>query len=65
MFSGRHNAQQAPLRQLPEPAIIAKLERDSLGIWNTIPQRFLHNYINDMRSRKVAVIRGEGGHTRY
>lgn len=44
---------------------LAELERDLINTWNNLPQRVLCNYVNSMRSRCVAVIRANRGHTRY
>ena len=53
------------VRQLPQPQNLVDLERDLVNIWNNLPQRFLFNYVNSMRSRCLAVVRANGGHTRY
>lgn len=53
------------VRQLPQPQNLAELERDLINTWNNLPQRVLCNYVNSMRSRCLAVIRANGGHTRY
>ena len=53
------------VRQLPQPQILVDLERDLVNIWNNLPQRFLFNYVNSMRSRCLAVVRANGGHTLY
>ena len=53
------------VRQFPQPQNLVDLERDLVNIWNNLPQRFLFNYVNSMRSRCLAVVRAIGGHTRY
>lgn len=53
------------IRRLPAQQNLVQLQRDILNEWNNAPQRFLHNYINSMRQRCLAVIRANGGHTRY
>lgn len=39
--------------------------KGNLNEWNNVPQIFLHNYINSMRQRCLAVILENGGHIRY
>jgi ketohexokinase/beta-glucosidase len=53
------------VRQLPQPQNLAQLERNFVNTWTNLPQRFLFNYVNSMRTRCLAVIRANGGHTRY
>lgn len=53
------------VRQLPQPQNLAELERDLINTWYNLPQRVLCNYVNSMRSSCLAVIRANGGHTRY
>ena len=38
------------MRQLPQPQNLMDLERDLVNIWNSLPQRFLFNYVNSMRN---------------
>ena len=51
--------------RLPTQRNIGELLRDITNVWNRLPQHYLHNYINSMRQRCLAVIRARGGHTRY
>ena len=53
------------VKQLPQPPNLVDLERDLVNIWNNLQKRFLFNYANSMRSRCLAVVRANGGHTRY
>ena len=43
------------------PALRATITRE----WNNIGQQFFNNYVMSMRARCLAVIRANGGHTRY
>ena len=53
------------VRRMPAQQDLAQLERDILQVWRNLPQHFLQNYINSMRSRCLAVINAQGDHTRY
>lgn len=53
------------LRELPVQLDLAQLDRDIHQVWQGLPQRFLHDYINSMRSRCQAVIEAHGGHIPY
>ena len=53
------------LRKLPRRRYLAELRRDIVNAWNNLPQRLLQKSINSMRQQQLAVIRANGGHTRY
>lgn len=53
------------VRSLRQQQNVQQLSNDLLQVWNAIPQRFLFNFINSMRARCLAVIRSNGGHTKY
>ena len=53
------------LRKLPRRRHVAQLRRDIVNVWNNLPQRLVQKCINSMRQRLLAVIRANGGHTRY
>ena len=53
------------IRRLPAQQDLAQLEQDILQVWRNLPQQFIHNYVNSMRSRCQAVIDAQGGQTWY
>ena len=53
------------LRQLPQPQNLVDLERELVNICNNLPHRYSFKYVNSIRSRCLAVVRANGGHTRY
>ena len=53
------------VRALPQQVNVLQLQGDLVQTWNSIPQRFLHNFIDSMRRRCQLVIRARGGHIEY
>jgi len=53
------------VRQRRPNVDLAHLEADVINCWDSISQRYLRNYATSMRTRCLAVIQAEGGHTRY
>ena len=44
------------IRRMPAQQDLVQLERDILQVWRNLPQHFLQNYINSIRSRCQAVM---------
>lgn len=54
------------IRRLSQPPrTLHQLEVALVNEWNNITQAEIRNYILSMRSRCLAVINANGGHTRY
>ena len=52
-------------RNGPRPQTVADLRVRITREWMNIRQNFFNNYVMSMRARCLAVIRANGGHTRY
>lgn len=52
-------------RQPKQPASRAEFHEALLQAWDEIPQTFIARLISSMKRRMSAVIKAEGGHTRY
>lgn len=54
------------LRRLQnQPQTVQQLQQALVQLWNTIPHAFIANLVMSMRRRCRALIRANGGHTRY
>ena len=50
------------VRRQPQPGNLQELSRLVARVWDTVPQRYLLNYVRSMRRRCQAVIAAGGGH---